>query len=215
MIAFIHPRPVQGKPAASASPATHAAFLAMLPRIKLQARVAFRNRTIEAREELTQEVIANAYSAFARLVERGKVDSAFATPLAHYAIRHVRDGRRVGNKLNRRDLMSPANRRVRIERLDRYDSASSAWKEAIVADRRATPADTAAARLDLAEWFRSLPTRDRRIAKALAAGETTAEAARRFGVSPARISQLRHELRRSWRTLQGELAPSGQARRAG
>ena len=141
-----------------------------------------------------------------RLVELGKQDVAYATPLAQYAIRQVRSGRRVGSKLNQRDVMSPANQRVYIERLDQYDTADGNWKEVVVEDRHATPADTAAARLDLAQWFRSLPRRNRRIAKVLAYGESTAAAAKQFGISPARVSQLRQELRQSWQALQGELA---------
>jgi hypothetical protein len=50
-----------------------------------QASLAFRNALPEAREELIAEVVANAYHAYARLVERGKKDVAFATPLAQYA----------------------------------------------------------------------------------------------------------------------------------
>jgi RNA polymerase sigma factor (sigma-70 family) len=197
---------VRSSSAPNTTTATHDRFVSMLPQIKLHAHVAFRLRGPEDREDLVQEVIANAYSAFARLVERGKANLAFATPLAQYAIRQVRSGRRVGSKLNQRDAMSPANRRACIERLDRYDPAAGTWRDAVVEDRRATPADTAAARLDLAHWFSLMPVRKRRIAKALAAGETTAAAAKQFGVSSARISQLRQELRQSWRALQGELA---------
>ncbi len=38
---------------------------------------------------------------------------------------------------------------------------------------------------------------------ALAAGETTSAAAEMFGVSPARISQIRELLRKSWEAFQG------------
>jgi hypothetical protein len=47
-------------------------FLAMLPQIRRQAWIAFRDLRAEAREELIQEVIANAYCAFVQLVRRGK-----------------------------------------------------------------------------------------------------------------------------------------------
>jgi hypothetical protein len=73
------------------------------------------------------------------------------------------------------------------------------------AGKRATPADVAACRIDFAEWLRRLTARLRRIALALAAGETTSAAARMFGVSPARISQIRDLLKRSWEAFQGEL----------
>jgi RNA polymerase sigma factor (sigma-70 family) len=200
MIVIAHPASAPGS-----TTAAHEQFVDMLPRIKLQAEVAFRRRPWEEREELVQEVIANAFRAFARLVERDKADVAFATPLAQYAIRQVRGGRRVGARVSARDVLSPANRRLRVARLDCYDSTEAAWREALVEDRQAGPAETAVARLDLAQWFRSLPVRKRRIAKALAAGETTAAAAKQFGLSPARISQLRQELCLSWRAMHGEL----------
>ena len=42
------------------------------------------------------------------------------------------------------------------------------------------------------------------IAKALATGESTGDAAKRFHVSPSRISQKRRLLQQSWRAFQGE-----------
>jgi hypothetical protein len=52
----------------------------------------------------------------------------------------------------------------------------------------AGPAEVAAWRIDFAEWLRRLTARLRKIALALAAGETTTAAARLFDVSPARIA---------------------------
>jgi hypothetical protein len=180
-------------------------FLEMLPQIKQQALIAFRRHQAEDREELTQEVIANAYVAFTRLVQLGRRDIAYATPLAQYAVRQVRAGRRVGCRLNRRDVMSPVNCHRCLLRLDQVDSTDANWKEIVVEDRHATPAVTAAARLDLEQWFRLLPKRKRQLAKVLARGESTSTAAKQFGITPARVSQLRQELRQSWRQLQGEL----------
>ena len=44
----------------------------------------------------------------------------------------------------------------------------------------------------------------RRIAEALALGHTTADVAKRFRVTPGRVSQLRRELQNSWQTFHGE-----------
>ena len=79
-------------------------FLAMLPQLQHQAQVAFRGVRPELKEELVAEVTANACVAYARLVERGKGHLAYATPLATYAIRQVPSGRRVGSRLNGRDI---------------------------------------------------------------------------------------------------------------
>jgi hypothetical protein len=185
---------------------SHDKFLAMLPAIREQARLAFRAHNPEAKEELIAEVVANAFCAFARLVERGKQDVAHATPLAWYAIRQVRCGRRVGSAIKSRDVMSLANRHVVVEPLDWFDDQAGEWREALVEDKHAGPADTAAARIDVAAWFRSLGRTKRRIAKLLARGEATGTVAKKFGLSPGRISQLRAELQESWNEFQGELA---------
>ena len=77
-------------------PAWHAKFLELLPGIQRYARHAFRRLPPELRADLTQEVIANCLVAFVHLVDRGKDDVAYATPLAMFAVRQIRAGRRVG-----------------------------------------------------------------------------------------------------------------------
>ena len=176
-------------------------FLEMLPRIRRQASVAFRRMRPDHKDELIQEVVANAYCAFVRLVDRGKADVAYATPLAKFAIWQVTAGRQVGTKLSLRDVLSPqahAAGEITVERLDEFDHEQGELRAALIEDRRATPADTAAARIDVAAWLRSLSLRSRRIAMTLAMGESTGDVARQFKVSPARISQLREELKTSW-----------------
>lgn len=184
-------------------------FMVMLPQVQEQARFAFRKERSGRRQELIAEVVANAFCAFARLVERGLINAIYATPLAQYAIRQVRDGRRVGSKLNVRDVSSEyaqLGKGFIVERLDRYDSQKDEWREVVVESREAGPADTAAARLDIGEWFARLPKGKRRIAETLATGETTKNAAKRFRVSPGRISQLRGEFQQNWRDFQGDVA---------
>src|SRR6187401_2347761 len=93
------PAPVPpGRPESS----TH--FLTMLPQIRRVARHAFRRMARDCREDAIQEVIANCFVAYARLVERGREQYAFATPLARFAVRHYRDGRRVGSSANCHDV---------------------------------------------------------------------------------------------------------------
>ena len=185
----------------------HARFLAMLPQIRRQALIAFRNQRFEVREELIQEVIANSYRAWVLLVRRGKESVVYPTPLAQFAIRQVRGGRRVGGRLNLQDILSPQARRhygITIERIDRRDPQDGVWNEQLVEDRRAGPAETAAARLDLTAWLRTLSKRNRQIAKALSLGETTNAVAQQFGLSAGRVSQLRDWLREHWEQFQGE-----------
>ncbi|MCY2991234.1 MAG: hypothetical protein NTY19_25680 [Planctomycetota bacterium] len=187
--------------------ACYAKFLSLLPAIQEQARFAFRNEDPERRQDLTAEVIANCWAAFVRLVERGLIDVVYPTPLAQYAIKQVRDGRRVGAKLNVRDVSSDYAQRLKqftVQRLDVFDEREGEWKEVLIEDRKAGPAETAAARIDIAEWFARLPKKKRRIAAMLATGETTKRTARKFRVSPGRISQTRRELQTAWQEFQDE-----------
>jgi DNA-binding NarL/FixJ family response regulator len=190
-----------------ASRTSHADFERLLPRIREQAQIAFRFARPEAREDLVAEVAANAFCAFVRLVQLGKSDLAYATPLAQHAIRQVRSGRRVGSQCNVRDVSSryaQLAKGITLERLDRYDVETGEWREALIEDRRTGPAETAAARIDVAAWFRQMAPRNRKIAKALAGGESTSRVARQHGLSAGRVSQLRRELRESWEVFQGE-----------
>jgi hypothetical protein len=95
-----------------------------------------------------------------------------------------------------------------VSRLHRPDATEETWQELLVADRRATPAELAASRLDFAAWWRRLPRRQRRIAAALAAGATTSETARAFRLTAGRISQLRRELEASWQKFHGDSLPA-------
>ena len=187
-------------------------FVAMLPIIVGSARVAFRMLAPEARQEAIQETIAAAWAAFKRLAERGKLDVCYPTPLAMYSVRRVRAGRQLGCRLNSFDLLSRYAQRRRgfqVQRLDQLDERDRHWKEVLVEDGRAGPAETAAARLDFAAWLRRLPARLRKVALALGAGETTKDAAEQFHLSPARVSQLRRWLKTNWDSFQGEAEVGG------
>jgi hypothetical protein len=183
-------------------------FLQLLPAIRKQAEYAFRRLPADAREELIQETIAQAFALFVRLWQRGKLALVCPTPLAKFAIRKVRAGRRLGSRSNIRDLMSPRARVVKgftIERLDQFNQRTGQWREALVEDHTAGPAQIAMTRLDFASWLSTLSNRDRRLAEKLALGETTGGIARMFRVSAARVSQLRRDLCKNWCHFVGEL----------
>ena len=82
-----------------------------------------------------------------------------------------------------------------IQRLDRR-YADGQWKEILVEDHRAGPAEVAAARIDIVNWFDSLPVRKRRIAQALGVWACDQKTwPRSTECRASRISQLRQELR--------------------
>ena len=202
MIAPCHAWPPNHDP-----PAWHAGFLELVPAIRRQARIRFRRLAGQDREDLFEEATANALVAYARLAELGKTDLAYASVLVRYAAAQIQDGRRVGSRWNSQEVLSPSVQRKRgfvVERLDHFDPVEGQWNEILVEDRRATPADIAACRIDFAVWLGRLSARRRRIALALAAGHSTGTVARRFRLSPGRISQLRQWLRASWEDFQGE-----------
>jgi len=183
-------------------------FLAMLPEIRRQANFAFRRLPLDAREELVQEVVAQAYSLFISLCRRGKSTLNYPTPLAQFSIKKVRAGRRRGSRANIRDVTSPragVTKGLTIERLDRFDQRTGQWREALVEDRTAGPAQVAETRIDFADWLQTLSSRDRQLAETLARGETTGCVARMFRISAARVSQLRRDLCENWRHFVGEL----------
>jgi hypothetical protein len=196
------------KPKSNDTPAWHDGFMKLLPDIYSQIRFAFRGLAPERRQDAIAECLASAAVAYARLHAQGRAEIAYATPLAQYATRQFRAGRRVGGHLNSNDVMSPhAQRRhgILVERLDRR-APNGDWKEILVEDRTCTPADLTAIRVDFADWLGQLTGRSRRIATTLALGETTKATAERFELTMGRISQLRGELKRNWERFQGEPA---------
>ena len=188
-------------------PRWHKKFLAMLPLIRRHAAVSFRQLDPEARAEAIQEVVANALVAFHRLVELGKTDVAFPSPLARYGVAQVRAGRRVGASLNCKDISSlhcQNQKHLTLERLDHFDTEEMCWAEVLVEDRHAGPAETAASRIDFASWLRSLSRQKRKVATTLATGESTRTTARKFNMSPGRVSQIRSELKKAWEMFVGD-----------
>jgi hypothetical protein len=175
----------------------------MLPGICRFARHAFRFSARALREERIADVVAVAFVTYRRLVERGRENLAHPTVLARYGVARVRSGRGVGAPSSAREHVRRRNG-VRIERLDGFRRDNGAWKQIAVEDRRSSPAEIAAFRLDFAAWLASLTRRERQIATKLAVGETTGAVARLFRRSAARISLLRRELHDAWLRFHGE-----------
>ena len=188
-------------------PDWHPRFLAMVPAIRRTAEICFRKLRPDLRREMVDEVIVSALAGYARLVERGKEDLAFASALARFAVFQVRQGRQVGTRLNVRDVTSryaQLQKGFHVERLDQFNDEENCWQEIVVEDKKSTPADVAITRIDFAEWLGTMSALRRKIAQCLATGESTLEAARQFAVSPGRISQLRREFQASWQAFHGE-----------
>ena len=86
----------------------------MLPKLVRHAKYAFRHlRRSQDYQDMIQETIANAFVAFKALVRRDKMDLAYPTVLARYAVAQIKDGRRVGNSLNCQEVLSPYAQRLK------------------------------------------------------------------------------------------------------
>ncbi len=180
-------------------------FEKLLPAILSQARFPLRYLFDEAREEALQEVLATACVAFARLHQQGRADIATASSLARFAVRRYRIGRRMAERTYVDDVSSPACRARRGVRVESCTSENRVWDELLAIDRRRTPAELVASKLDFYAFLETLDYRQRQIAAALATGETTQDTAQVFGLSPGRISQIRQEFKAAWERFVGNV----------
>ncbi len=188
-------------------------FLCCLPDIERYAGHVFRRCRPDDRDDLISETVARMWLSFIRLSRRGKDPRKLFRPLLRFCVLAVKDDRRVGGRRNTRELCHRARRDgIRLCSLeDRHVESGSLWKEILAESRAFSPAQTAAARLDIEAWLRLQSRRNRSIANLLAVGESTSSVAAMFRLSCARVSQLRRELKESWDEFQGTAArrPSG------
>ena len=186
---------------------TNEQFLKFVPVIKNYARLAFRNLRPEDRKEAIAEVTAHAFCAFRRLVQLGKQDVAYASPLARFAVARVRSGRPVVGKLNSSDVFSwlaQHRHAFRLTNMEMADGMSDTWAETLVDNTRSPIPDQVAFRLDFATWLAAQDQRSRKLIALLAMGNSFSEVAQEFRLSGARITQLRNRLQASWRAFQDE-----------
>jgi hypothetical protein len=72
------------------------------------------------------------------------------------------------------------------------------YDEALQDNTRTPPPEAAAFRIDWPAWLRTRTDRDRRIIHDMALSEQTKTLARRHGITPGRVSQLRREYCQDW-----------------
>lgn len=178
----------------------HADFLAAAPAIERHARVAFRSVYCPAtRDDAVQEAVAIAWKWFRRAAERNLHPERFPSALARYAVAHVRAGRRLAGAESPADALSPtARRRLGFAVSPLTDRGTDLALGSLHSGHRTPVPLQVQFRLDFPRWVAELPPDRAELAAELMAGAGTGEVARRRRVSPARVSQIRAELRRSW-----------------
>jgi hypothetical protein len=187
-----------------------AAFLAILPRIEKHAHFHFRDlRCRHRQDDAVAETVALAWKCFLRLTRRGKDASRFPVAFANYAARAAKNGRRLCGQEKTRDALSPLAQQRRgfaVLSLPMANSMAGNLFDDALADNTQTPVpDQVGFRLDFPAWRLQRCERDRRLIDDLMVGERTLEVARRYGLSPARISQLRRAFHHDWLSFCDEL----------
>ena len=177
----------------------------MLPAIRNRACFAFRKLGPEARDEAMQQVVVSTFIAFGRLIEQNRAHLASPSALTRFAIAQECVGRRIDAPLNSNEVLSPYAQRRRgfhVQRLNRSDS-NGQWRDVLVEDRQARPAELALTWIDFEDWLRTLTPRQQTVAYRLAEGHTVTDISIQLQVSVGRVSQIRRELARSWDEFHG------------
>ena len=193
----------------------HTRFLVLLPTIETHGRFFFRHLKPHRKEEAVQEMLALAWVRFLRLAQRGKDAHDFLATFNDFLARAVSNGRRLMGSEKAKDAMcarSQKRRGFKVEALPLATRAShkslystvrgqkehDAFEERLC-DNTLTPVpDQAAFRIDWSAWRQTQSERDCRIIDDLMMGERSLDVSRKHGLSPARISQLRRQLRDDW-----------------
>ena len=109
-------------------------------------------------------------------------------------------------------MSSVAQRRKGFD-VKRLPPVGSAYEEALQDNMQTPVPDQVAFRCDFPVWLKGLSHRNRRIVADLMAGESTKSVANKFGLTPARISELRREFCTDWDHFH-ESSPANEARQS-
>jgi hypothetical protein len=151
-------------------------------------------------------MVALSWKWYLHLTRLGKDPCQFPSALARYAARAVRAGRRLCGQEPTRDALSPLAQQRHgfvTQRLPAFDTGrdDNPVLEALQDNTVTPPPDQAAFRQDFPAWRAAYADRDRRLIDDLMAGERTGDLARKYGLSPGRISQKRCQFRLDWQRL--------------
>lgn len=178
-------------------------FLELLPAITATAKRAFRMYDPDRRDDAVQSVVVAAFQNIKQLAANGKLDEAFATPLAVYGIKGYRCGRIGGVSQSSTDVFAERCRWLNRSKVVNYGIAEGISdtfeSEASAVDARYPVHRVVEFRIDFFEtWLKTRSERDQKVIGEMAMGATTGEIAKKYGVSPGAVSQWRKRFADSW-----------------
>jgi hypothetical protein len=184
-------------------------FEAALPRIRLHARIYFRDVVCPHKKaDLIAEAVGLSFKWWVRLRARGKVPTRFVSAIATYAARAAKSGRRVCGHERARDVLSPVAQQrhgFAVKNLPSFSSLLGNPFDEALHDNTVTPPDEQVAfRIDFPCWFAGYDERRRSIIRSMMTGEQTQRLATLFGISEGRVSQLRREFKEDWDRFTGD-----------
>ena len=192
----------------------HDRFLALLPKIETHGKVVFRQLHPSNKEEVLQEMRALAWKWFLRLTQRGKDAAQFLSTFNTFLAYAIRNGRRITGNEKAKDVLCRSTQRRHGFTVQPLPTCRASFEqlysevhgqrdhdafEERLKDNTMTPVpEQAAFRIDWPAWLQTRGQRDRRMIGDLLEGQQGKEVSRKFGISPARLSQLRRAFRADW-----------------
>ncbi len=180
-----------------------ARFLTILNRIETHARIYFRaEHCPHKKADRIAETVALAWSWFLRLAGQGKDARQFPSVLASYAAKAVKSGRKVVGMEKAKDVTNERTQQKRgfvVGKLPDFSTLDTNPLQEALTDNTVSPViDQVQFRCDFPLWTRTRCHRDRRLIHDMATGERTKVLAHRFGLSQARVSQLRRDFKEDY-----------------
>jgi predicted nucleic acid-binding Zn ribbon protein len=181
----------------------NAKYLELMPLIVKIAKHAFKDCDADRKADAIQSVLVAAFINLKQLAANGKLEDAYASPIAWYAVQSYKNGRHGGIPSNSRDVLSE---RCRLLGRSKVQYCGLGWhvtdsfeSEATAYDARYPVDKQVQLKIDFFQtWYRNQSPRDQEIIKDLAIGETTTDLARKYKVSLGAVSQWRRKYANSW-----------------
>jgi hypothetical protein len=198
--------------------AAQTSFLAHLPKMQAVLVHYLHHRCGQTQDDLIQNAESLCWKAWVSETAKGKDPAGYVSMIALRAVHATFAGRHIERQQSPKDVLSPRAKRMRGFQVERLGTTARSREELNrvggqheadaaeerLSDTRTPVPDQAAFNIDFAEWLGTLSPRDREMALGLMAGDSTTEAAERFGLTQGRISQKRRQLAESWEEYVGE-----------